>query len=138
MTLPPASEHPHGLSDADFDSLFTKDKPIVFAFHGYPTLIHRLTYRRTNNRNIHVRGYTGEGTTITPFDMVVMNDLHRFHLVEDVINRLPCLGSKGAYTKQWLQNKLLDHKAYIEMYGDDMPEINAWQWTQSLVITTLR
>lgn len=128
MTLQPASEHPHGLNDADFDSLFTKDKPIVFAFHGYPTLIHRLTYRRTNHRNIHVRGYKGEGTTTTPFDMVVLNDLDRFHLVEDVINRLPSLGSKGAYTKQWLQNKLLDHKAYVEMHGDDMPEIRDWKW----------
>jgi xylulose-5-phosphate/fructose-6-phosphate phosphoketolase len=131
MTLQPASEHPHGLSDADFDSLFTKDKPIVFAFHGYPTLIHRLTYRRTNHHNLHVRGYKGEGTTTTPFDMVVMNDLDRFHLVEDVINRLPSLGSKGAYAKQWLQNKLLDHKAYIELHGDDMPEIKAWQWKQN-------
>ena len=128
MTLQPESEHPHGLNDRDFDVLFTKDKPIIFAFHGYPLLIHRLTYRRTNHKNLHVRGYKGEGTTTTPFDMVVMNDLDRFHLVEDVIDRLPSLGSKGAYTKQWLQNKLLDHKAYIKTYGEDMPEIVNWKW----------
>ena len=128
MTLQPESEHPHGLSDQDFDSIFTKDKPIIFAFHGYPLLVHRLTYRRANHRNLHVRGYKGEGTTTTPFDMVVMNDLDRFHLVDDVIDRLPSLGSKGAYTKQWLQNKLLDHKAYIELYGEDMPEIRDWKW----------
>lgn len=128
MTLQPESEHPHGLNDRDFDSIFTKDKPIIFAFHGYPLLVHRLTYRRTNHRNLHVRGYKGEGTTTTPFDMVVMNDLDRFHLVEDVIDRLPSLGSKGAYTKQWLQNKLLDHKAYIQIYGEDMPEIRDWKW----------
>src|SRR5260370_81311 len=102
MKLQPQSEHPHGLSDRDFDALFTKDKPIVFAFHGYPWLIHRLTYRRTNHKNLHVRGYKEEGTTTTPFDMVVMNDLDRFHLVEDVIDRLPQLGSKAAYFKQAL------------------------------------
>ena len=128
MTLQPASEHPHGLNDKDFDILFTKNKPIIFAFHGYPLLIHRLTYRRANHANLHVRGYKGEGTTTTPFDMVVMNDLDRFHLADDVIDRLPGLGSKGAYTKQWLQNKLLDHKAYINIYGEDMPEILNWKW----------
>ena len=128
MTLQPKSEHPHGLNDKDFDILFTKNKPIIFAFHGYSLLIHRLTYRRANHNNLHVRGYKGEGTTTTPFDMVVMNDLDRFHLANDVIDRLPGLGSKGAYTKQWLQNKLLDHKAYINIHGEDMPEILNWKW----------
>ena len=128
MTLQPESEHPHGLNDKDFDILFTKDKPIIFAFHGYPLLIHRLTYRRTNHKNLHVRGYKGEGTTTTPFDMVVLNDLDRFHLVSDVIDRLPDLGAKGAYIKQYLRDKLIDHKAYIEMHGEDMPEILEWKW----------
>jgi len=131
MTLQPQSEHPHGLNDTDFDSLFTKDKPVIFAFHGYPLLIHRLTYRRTNHHNIHVRGYKGEGTTTTPFDMVVLNDLDRYHLAGDVIDRLPELGSKGAYTKQFLKNKLLDHKSYIYTHGEDMPEIQNWKWTLS-------
>jgi xylulose-5-phosphate/fructose-6-phosphate phosphoketolase len=131
MTLQPESEHPHGLNDTDFDSLFTKDKPVIFAFHGYPLLIHRLTYRRTNHHNIHVRGYKGEGTTTTPFDMVVLNDLDRYHLAGDVIDRLPELGSKGAYTKQFLKNKLLDHKSYICTHGEDMPEIQNWKWTVS-------
>jgi xylulose-5-phosphate/fructose-6-phosphate phosphoketolase len=128
MALQPESEHPHGLNDKDFDMLFTKNKPIIFAFHGYPLLIHRLTYRRTNHNNIHVRGYKGEGTTTTPFDMVVMNDIDRFHLVEDVIDRLPALGSRGAYAKQYLRNKLLDHKAWIDVHGEDMPEIRNWKW----------
>jgi xylulose-5-phosphate/fructose-6-phosphate phosphoketolase len=128
MTLQPQSEHPHGLSDADFDVLFTKDKPVIFAFHGYPWLIHQLTYRRTNHRNIHVRGYKEEGTTTTPFDMVVLNDLDRFHLVEDVIDRLPSLGSRAAYVKQSLRDKLIDHKTYICRYGEDMPEIRNWTW----------
>ena len=111
MKLQPASEHPHGLPDADFDALFTKDKPIIFAFHGYPWLIHRLTYRRTNHKNLHVRGYKEEGTTTTPFDMVVLNDLDRFHLVEDVIDRLPQLGCRAAYFKQAIHEKLIEHKA---------------------------
>lgn len=128
MTLQPESEHPHGLNDKDFDILFTKDKPVIFAFHGYPLLIHRLAYRRTNHANFHVRGYKGEGTTTTPFDMVVLNDLDRFHLVSDVIDRLPALGSRGAYVKQYLRNKLLDHKAYINIHGEDMPEILNWKW----------
>ena len=128
MKLQPQAEHPHGLSDRDFDAIFTKDKPVIFAFHGYPWLIHRLTYRRTNHKNIHVRGYKEEGTTTTPFDMVVMNDLDRFHLVEDVIDRLPQLGSRAAYFKQAIHDKLIEHKEYIERYGDDMPEISGWKW----------
>jgi xylulose-5-phosphate/fructose-6-phosphate phosphoketolase len=128
MTLQPASEHPHGLSDKDFDSLFTTDKPIIFAFHGYPWLIHRLTYRRTNHRNLHVRGYKEEGTTTTPFDMTVLNDLDRFHLVTDVIDRVPHLGSKAAYVKQAMRDKLIEHQQYIRQYGDDLPEIRDWKW----------
>ena len=128
MTLQPKSEHPHGLSDQDFDALFTKDKPIIFAFHGYPWLIHRLTYRRTNHGNLHVRGYKEEGTTTTPFDMVVLNDLDRFHLVGDVIDRVPSLGAHAAYAKQFIRDKLIDHKHYIEQYGEDMPEIRNWKW----------
>ena len=129
MTLQPQSEHPHGLSDKDFDVLFTKDRPILFAFHGYPLLIHRLTYRRTNHKNLHVRGYKEEGTTTTPFDMVVLNDLDRFHLVGDVIDRVPSLGSRAAYAKQFLRDKLLDHKQYIQKHGQDMPEIRNWKWS---------
>ncbi len=128
MKLQSASEHPHGLSDRDFDALFTKDKPIIFAFHGYPWLIHRLTYRRTNHKNLHVRGYKEEGTTTTPFDMVVLNDLDRFHLVEDVIDRLPQLGARAAYFKQSIHEKLIEHKAYINKHGDDIPEIADWRW----------
>jgi xylulose-5-phosphate/fructose-6-phosphate phosphoketolase len=129
MTLQPQSEHPHGLNDKDFDVLFTQDKPIIFAFHGYPWLIHRLTYRRTNHRNLHVRGYKEEGTTTTPFDMVVLNELDRFHLVSDVIDRVPSLGSRAAYTKQFIRDKLLDHKNYIHKHGEDMPEIRNWKWS---------
>ncbi len=129
MTLQPKSEHPHGLSDKDFDTLFTKDKHVIFAFHGYPLLIHRLTYRRSNQERFHVRGYKEEGTTTTPFDMVVLNDLDRFHLVADVIDRVPGLGSRAAYVKQFLRDKLLDHKKYIDKYGEDMPEIRNWKWS---------
>ena len=128
MTLQPQSEHPHGLSDKDFDTLFTKDKPIIFAYHGYPWLIHRLTYRRTNHHNLHVRGYKEEGTTTTPFDMVVMNDLDRYHLVADVVDRVAKLGTVAAYTKQFVRDKLIEHKQYVRQYGEDMPEISNWQW----------
>ncbi|HEY4771928.1 MAG TPA: phosphoketolase family protein [Steroidobacteraceae bacterium] len=128
MKLQPKSEHPHGLSDADFDSLFTKDKHIIFAFHAYPWLIHRLTYRRTNHHNLHVRGYKEEGTITTPFDMTVLNEMDRFHLVMDVIDRLPHVGSAAAYLKQQMQNKLVEHKRYIDKFGQDMPEILNWRW----------
>ena len=128
MKLQPASEHPHGLSDLDFDTLFTKDKPIVFAFHGYPWLIHRLTYRRTNHNNIHVRGYKEEGTTTTPFDMVVLNQMDRFHLVQDVIDRLPKLGSRAAYAKQAIRNALIEHRHYINECGEDHPFVLGWKW----------
>jgi len=128
MTLQPRSEHPHGLSDHDFDTLFTRDRPIIFAFHGYPWLIHRLTYRRTNHANLHVRGYKEEGTTTTPFDTCVLNDLDRFHLVSDVIDRVPQLGSSAAYAKQAIRDKLIEHKHYITEHGEDMPEITGWAW----------
>jgi xylulose-5-phosphate/fructose-6-phosphate phosphoketolase len=129
MTLQPHEEHPHGLTNRDFDALFTTDKPVIFAHHGYPWLIHRLTYRRTNHKNIHVRGYKEEGTTTTPFDMVVRNDLDRFHLASDVIDRLPQLGYIAAYAKQALRDKLIDHKAYIREHGEDMPEVKDWRWS---------
>ncbi len=128
MTLQPKEEHPHGLSDGAFDALFTTDKPVIFAYHGYPWLIHRLCYRRTNHKNLHVRGYKEEGTTTTPFDMVVLNDLDRFHLVGDVIDRVPRLGYMAAYTKQFIHNKLIEHKQYIREHGEDMPEISEWVW----------
>ncbi len=129
MKLQPPNEHPNGLPDKDFDALFTTDKPIIFAFHGYPWLIHRLTYRRTNHKNLHVRGYKEEGTTSTPFDMVVMNDLDRFHLVADVIDRIPLRGSRADYAKQALRDKRFEHKQYIAQYGEDMPEIRNWRWS---------
>ena len=129
MRLQPPSEHPHGMSNSDFDSLFTTNKPIIFAFHGYPWLIHRLTYRRHGHDNIHVRGYKEEGTTTTPFDMCVLNDIDRFHLVDDVIDRVPGLATRAAYAKQTLRDKLIDHKQYICRYGDDMPEIKNWTWS---------
>jgi xylulose-5-phosphate/fructose-6-phosphate phosphoketolase len=128
MTLQSHSEHPHGLTDKDFDILFTVDKPVIFAYHGYPWLIHRLTYRRTGHKNLHVRGYKEEGTTSTPFDMVVMNDVDRYHLVIDVIDRVTALGAKAAYIKQEMHNKLIDHKEYIKIHGEDMPEVKDWKW----------
>jgi xylulose-5-phosphate/fructose-6-phosphate phosphoketolase len=128
MTLQPQTEHPHGLSDKEFDLLFTTDKPIVFVFHGYPWLIHRLTYRRTNHENLHVRGYKEEGTTTTPFDMCVLNDIDRFHLVLDVIERVPRLTDIGAHVAQLMRGKLIEHKQYVCEYGDDMPEISDWRW----------
>ena len=128
MTLQPASEHPHGLSDKEFDALFTRDKPVIFAYHGYPWLIHRLTYRRTNHENLHVRGYKEEGTTTTPFDMVVLNDLDRFHLVADVVDRVPKLENLAAYARQAIRDKLLEHKQCIVEHGEDLPEISSWKW----------
>jgi xylulose-5-phosphate/fructose-6-phosphate phosphoketolase len=129
MKLQPQTEHPHGLSDTDFDEFFTRDKPVIFAFHAYPWLIHRLTYRRTNHDNIHVRGYKEEGTITTPFDMTVLNDLDRFHLAMDAIDRLPQTGDKGIYLKHQLKNKLIEHKQYIAVHGEDMPEIRNWKWS---------
>jgi xylulose-5-phosphate/fructose-6-phosphate phosphoketolase len=128
MCLQPRSEHPHGLSDVDFDELFTTDRPVIFAFHAYPWLIHRLTYRRTNHDNIHVRGYKEEGTITTPFDMTVLNELDRFHLVMDTIERLPQTGDVGIYLKQQLKDKLLEHRQYIGKYGQDLPEVRNWKW----------
>jgi xylulose-5-phosphate/fructose-6-phosphate phosphoketolase len=132
MKLQPPSEHPHGLSDMDFDEIFTQDKPVIFAFHGYPWLVHRLTYRRTNHDNFHVRGYKEEGTITTPFDMTVLNDLDRFHLVMDAIDRLPQTGEKGIFLKQQLKEKLIEHKQYINKNGQDMPEIRHWKWNNQL------
>jgi xylulose-5-phosphate/fructose-6-phosphate phosphoketolase len=127
MKLQSKSEHPHGLSEIDYDALFTTDKPIVFAFHGYPSLVHRLTYRRTN-RNLHVHGYKEEGTVTTPFDMRVQNGLDRFHLVRNVVDSLPRLGSEGAYLKQLVEDRLIEHKQYIDKHGQDLPEILDWTW----------
>jgi xylulose-5-phosphate/fructose-6-phosphate phosphoketolase len=131
MRLQPESEHPHGLSDRDFDGIFTSDKPVIFAYHGYPMLIHRLTYRRTNHSNIHVRGYKEEGTTTTPFDMVVMNDMDRYHLVMDVIDRVPGLGSKAARVNQLMLDKRTEHRSYTREFGEDMPEVRNWVWPAS-------
>jgi len=130
MTLQSPKDHPHGLSDQDFDALFTTDRPVIFAYHGYPSLIHELTYSRNGHGNFHVHGYREEGTTTTPFDMCVMNELDRFHLISDVIDRVPKLGPRAAYAKQTIRDKLLEHKDYIAKYGDDMPEITGWAWGQ--------
>ncbi|PWB46197.1 MAG: phosphoketolase [Candidatus Methylomirabilota bacterium] len=129
MRLQPSEEHPNGLTNSEFDTLFTTDKPIIFAYHGYPWLIHRLTYRRTNHKNLHVRGYKEEGTTTTPFDMVVRNDLDRYHLVMDVIDRAPGLGYRAAHVKQAMRDRRIEHRAYIVEHGDDMPEIRDWRWS---------
>ncbi|TAL84511.1 MAG: phosphoketolase family protein [Rhodanobacter sp.] len=131
MRLQPPSEHPHGLSDLDFDALFTTDKPVIFAFHGYPWLIHRLTYRRSNHENIHVRGYKEEGTVTTPFDMTVLNELDRFHLVIEAINRLSGTSDRSVYLKQHLRDKLTDHRHYICKHGEDIPEVRDWTWAAS-------
>jgi xylulose-5-phosphate/fructose-6-phosphate phosphoketolase len=128
MTLQPKEEHPHGLSDAEFDALFTTDRPVIFAYHGYPWLVHRLTYRRHNHENLHVRGYKEEGSTTTPFDMVVRNDLDRFHLVIDVIDRVPDLGYRAAHVRQIMRDKLAEHSAYIRRKGEDLPEVSDWMW----------
>ena len=128
MKLQAHDQHPHGLDDADFDSLFTKDKPVIFAFHGYPTVVHKLTYRRTNHDNLHVHGYQEEGTITTPFDMTVLNEMDRFHLVLDVIDRVPKLAIKGSYLKQMLHDKLVEHTQYIRTHGQDMPEVRNWTW----------
>ena len=131
MKLQPHTEHPHGLTDEEYDGLFTKDKPIIFAYHGYPTLVHELTYRR-HNRNLHVRGYKEEGTITTPFDMRVLNDIDRFDLVIDTVRRLPQLGNRGAYLVQKMQDKLVEHRQYIRDNGVDLPEVRNWKWDSSL------
>ena len=128
MRLQPESEHPHGLPDREFDALFTTDKPIIFAFHGYPWLIHRLTYRRTNHPNLHVRGYKEEGTVTTPFDMALRNDIDRFHLVMDVIDRVPGLGERAAGLRQQMADERLRHRAYTREHGDDPPDVRDWTW----------
>jgi xylulose-5-phosphate/fructose-6-phosphate phosphoketolase len=129
MKLEPATEHPHGLTDQEFDQIFTCDKPVIFAFHGYPWLIHRLTYRRSNHDNVHVRGYKEEGTITTPFDMTVRNDLDRFHLVMDVIDRVAQTGTAGVHLKQELVDKLHEHRRYINDHGQDLPEVRDWRWS---------
>ncbi len=127
MKLESNTNHPHGLTDEEFDSLFTKDKPIIFAFHGYASLIHQLTYKR-NNKNMHVHGYIEEGTITTPFDMRVQNHLDRYHLVMDALKYLPQLGNRSASLNEWCKDKLVEHKEYIKEYGDDMPEVKNWTW----------
>ena len=128
MTLQPESEHPHGLSDREFDAIFTPDKPIVFAYHGYPWLIHRLTYRRTNHANLHVRGYKEEGTTTTPFDMCVLNEIDRYSLVCDALDRVPRLGHRAVYVRHAMRDKHIEHKQYVHEHGIDMPEVLEWTW----------
>jgi xylulose-5-phosphate/fructose-6-phosphate phosphoketolase len=133
MTLQPKHEHPHGITDAEFDGLFTPARPVIFAYHGYPYLIHRLTYKRKNHENMHVRGFNEEGTTTTPFDMVVLNRLDRFHLAMDVIERVPGLASKAAHVTQHLREKLIEHRNYVDEHGEDMPEIQKWSWPYKTV-----
>jgi xylulose-5-phosphate/fructose-6-phosphate phosphoketolase len=128
MKLQPPGEHPHGLSDQEYDILFTRDRPVMFAFHGYPWLIHRLTYRRHGHKHLHVRGYKEEGTTTTPFDMCVLNQIDRFNLVKDVIDRVPGLAERSAYARQAIDEMLIEHREYIRKYGEDMPEIAKWTW----------
>src|SRR5207302_10554153 len=128
MRLQPDTEHPHGLPDDEFDTLFTTDRPVVFAYHGYPSLIHRLAYRRANHDNLHVRGYNEEGTTTTPFDMVMLNNLDRFHLVMDVIDRVPQLGERAAHLRQEMEDERLRHRAYTRECGDDSPDVRDWTW----------
>jgi len=130
MRLEPATEHPHGLPDAEFDALFTSDRPVIFAYHGYPWLIHRLTYRRSNHANFHVRGYKEEGTTTTPFDIVMLNDMDRYHLVMDVIDRVPGLGARSAHIRQRMVDERLRHRAHTRDTGDDMPDVRDWTWTR--------
>ena len=137
MKLQPLREHPHGLSDEIFDAMFTTDKPIIFAFHGYPGLIHRLTYKRTDHENLHVRGFKEEGTTTTPFDMVVLNDMDRFHLVCDVIDRVPGLAARAADVRRAMVDKRAEHKQYIALNGQDMPEIGGWRWSGGTAFTRL-
>ena len=128
MRLQPASAHPHGMSDAEYDALFTADKPVIFAYHGYPTLIHRLTYHRHGHDNLHVRGYQENGTTTTPFDMLVLNDMDRFHLVMDVIDRVPGLGPRAAMLRQEMADNRARHREWIVLHGEDLPEITRWGW----------
>ncbi|MGH9704130.1 MAG: phosphoketolase, partial [Candidatus Acidiferrales bacterium] len=128
MTLQTPSEHPHGLPDREFDSMFTMEKPVIFAYHGYPSLIHRLTYRRTSHGNMHVHGYKEEGTTTTPFDMTVLNELDRYHLAGDAVDRVPRLQPLNSHFKQLLRNRLVEHRQYISVHGEDMPEIRNWVW----------
>jgi len=131
MTLEPADRHPHGLPDADFNALFTTSRPVIFAHHSYPSLIHRLTYRRANHANIHVHGFIEEGTTTTPFDMTVVNRLDRYHLCEAVIDRVDGLAQRAAHVRQALHDKLAAHRRYVDEYGDDMPEIRNWRWSRT-------
>jgi len=131
MRLQDEREHPHGLPDQEFDALFTRDRPVIFAYHGYPWLIHRLAYKRHNHANLHVRGYKEEGTTTTPFDMVMLNDLDRFHLVMDVIDRVPGLGQRAAALRQLMDDERLDHRAYTRRVGDDTPDVRDWVWPGS-------
>jgi xylulose-5-phosphate/fructose-6-phosphate phosphoketolase len=135
MTLQPKEHHPHGLSDGEFDALFTTDRPVIFAYHGYPWTIHRLTYRRSNHDNIHVRGYNEEGTTTTPFDMTVLNGLDRYHLVHSVLDWVPELKGIRVGLKQAMDGKLLEHRAYIRAHGQDMPEIREWMWVDERALT---